>query len=176
MPNAKKMPVDGKICCTSCNQWKPMDDFYPDRRRHTGRTLNCKACKREYDRHRELTLSPEYKRKRRERHLVAAKAYYKAIPPEERAQKHRQWWLKSNYRLSVEDFQTMLAGQGGGCAICGRPETEASGNHTLHVDHCHKTGKVRGLLCSACNHGLGRFDDSVDRLSSAILYLLRHMN
>ena len=62
----------------------------------------------------------------------------------------------------------MLGAQNGRCAICGRPETEAGG---LAVDHCHATGKVRGLLCTLCNTALGKFRDRTDILRAAIRYL-----
>jgi len=63
--------------------------------------------------------------------------------------------------------------QNGKCAICKKPETRKTGNkiRELSIDHCHKTGKVRGLLCDSCNNGLGRFKDSVKLLESALKYL-----
>ncbi|MBM3661163.1 MAG: hypothetical protein FJW95_16895 [Actinobacteria bacterium] len=62
----------------------------------------------------------------------------------------------------------MLEAQGGGCAICGRPEPEGG---SLHVDHDHETGAVRGLLCFRCNGALGNLDENVERLADAIAYL-----
>lgn len=69
----------------------------------------------------------------------------------------RRWsWLKyrlKQYGLSLSDFIQMVIKQRGGCAICYRVEK-------LYVDHCHSTGRVRGLLCNSCNLGLGMFSDS----------------
>lgn len=56
------------------------------------------------------------------------------------------------YGLTISDYDAMLAGQNGGCALCGR--TNRNGKR-LHVDHCHETGRVRGLLCSRCNTAIG---------------------
>ncbi|WP_425545633.1 endonuclease VII domain-containing protein [Glutamicibacter creatinolyticus] len=59
------------------------------------------------------------------------------------------------------------------CAICGDPYGMESLKHPLYVDHCHQTGKVRGLLCSRCNTGLGLFRDSPDLMLAAVTYLTR---
>ena len=68
-------------------------------------------------------------------------------------------------------IQRMHEEQAGRCAICAR--MLGPGRHT-NVDHCHTTGKVRGLLCHKCNNGLGRFEDSIDSLKAAIQYLEKH--
>jgi uncharacterized protein YlaI len=64
--------------------------------------------------------------------------------------------------------------QKGCCAICGKHQTIL--NKTLNVDHCHKTGKIRGLLCTNCNHGLGKFYDNAEVLKVAINYLNNSTN
>ncbi len=63
--------------------------------------------------------------------------------------------------------------QNGLCAICNQPETAFMKNKIMYlaVDHDHKTGKIRGLLCSNCNNGLGRFYDNVELLQNAIGYI-----
>lgn len=66
--------------------------------------------------------------------------------------------------LSSNEYDTLLDLQNGICAICDRPSK-------LHIDHDHATGKVRGLLCRSCNHGLGNFKDDTTILVSAIKYL-----
>lgn len=71
--------------------------------------------------------------------------------------------------LTVESYEAMLVAQGGVCAICKRLDPEDG--KELAVDHDHATEKVRGLLCGKCNKGLGLFDDNVDSLRAAILYL-----
>lgn len=83
--------------------------------------------------------------------------------------------LKDRYNLTPEQYKKMQAKQNNRCAICGEEET-ALHNHTkkplkLAVDHCHTTGKVRGLLCQDCNRGIGKFHDDIERLRSAITYL-----
>jgi len=62
----------------------------------------------------------------------------------------------------------MVAAHGDSCAICGRSNSD----RRLAVDHCHRTLRVRGLLCTACNRGLGFFGDDPERLAAAIRYLV----
>ena len=82
---------------------------------------------------------------------------------------------KARYGITPEQYMELFKIQNGRCAICGNEETA---RHTrskevqkLAVDHCHTTGKVRGLLCQDCNRGLGKFHDDPERLRKAIDYL-----
>ena len=74
------------------------------------------------------------------------------------------------YGLSANDYYKLLEKQNGECAICGTDIGDINGNR-LYVDHNHKTGKVRGLLCSNCNFGIGSLKDSIELLKKAIIYL-----
>ncbi len=76
--------------------------------------------------------------------------------------------LRRRYGLSNEEYQEMLDAQQGVCAICGK---ECRKNLFLSVDHNHRTGAVRGLLCDDCNNGLAKFFDDVTLLQKAIEYL-----
>ena len=79
--------------------------------------------------------------------------------------------LKRNYGITTEDYERMLEEQGGRCAICKTDQPGGRLNKYFNVDHCHSTGKVRGLLCMACNTMLGQADDDITTLSNAITYL-----
>lgn len=70
------------------------------------------------------------------------------------------------YGVSEKDYEQMLLSHNNLCAICNKPSPR-----TLHIDHDHKTGQVRGLLCSTCNTGIGLFKDDISVLNSAIAYL-----
>jgi hypothetical protein len=87
-------------------------------------------------------------------------------------EKHRardkEYSLKRNYGISQAQYDQMFQSQGGKCAICSR------GDLKLSVDHCHSSGKVRGLLCTNCNTSLGGFRDSTEALLSAVQYLKQH--
>jgi hypothetical protein len=78
--------------------------------------------------------------------------------------------LKHKYKMSLEDYERMLKAQGGVCAICYQPNP---GGKRLAVDHDHATGRVRGLLCQACNLALGFMRDNAARLNAAAYYLER---
>lgn len=92
---------------------------------------------------------------------------------EQRTRDNRTRYYKTRYGLTLEDVDAMFDAQGGRCAICG---TEAPGDRykKFHVDHCHTTGKVRGMLCGQCNRGIGALGDDPDRVQRAADYLKLH--
>jgi hypothetical protein len=77
--------------------------------------------------------------------------------------------LKAAYGITLDDYERMLGAQGGRCAICGTDEPGGKGR--FHVDHCHNSSRIRELLCTRCNTGLGQFLDDRSRLAAAISYL-----
>lgn len=81
--------------------------------------------------------------------------------------------LSSKYGMTSKQYDTLLATQNGVCAICRKPETRMARGRLLplSVDHCHRSGENRGLLCSQCNPGLGNFTDSPKLLRAAAAYL-----
>lgn len=73
--------------------------------------------------------------------------------------RQRPYLLKKLYGLTVEQYDAMLASQGGACKVCGSDgESKDKRRKYLSVDHCHNTGKIRGLLCMKCNADLGTFE------------------
>ncbi len=85
-----------------------------------------------------------------------------------RVKKHN---LKTNYGLTIEQYDEMVRKSGGRCMVCGKKPTGKKG---LHVDHDHKTGKVRGLLCNKCNVALGMVNDTPNLLLKLYYYLRSH--
>jgi hypothetical protein len=84
--------------------------------------------------------------------------------------------LQRKYGISLLDYSQMFMAQNGKCAICHNESggTRNGEQKALAVDHCHKTGKVRGLLCEACNQAIGKFREDKTILLSAIDYLDKH--
>jgi len=147
--------------CSKCGETKLLEQFGKSRQCKFGRSPRCKECTaaEASAKHAQQKACPEYRRKRQEFDRIQG---------------------MKRYGVSPEQYAEMHASQGGLCAICGEPEM-ARVNHTrqvrrLCIDHDHSTGKIRSLLCSRCNHGIGNFRDDPKRLAAAIAYLQRHAN
>ena len=189
--------------CTRCGETKPADQFYVRRSgASVGRLTSwCKACIAEDYRRarekrkarvnsqqplfnlkfcrvcgRELSLdqfSPDYSRAdgRRATCRQCSNEAFKAA-------RKNDYYVLRHYGLTIAEYDALLAAQGGVCAICGKPETKryerTGGGYRLAVDHDHETGKVRALLCHACNAGIGHFNNDPELMAVAIHYLLRH--
>lgn len=131
--------------CTKCNQTFDLINFSNAKRYKDGKLSWCKKC------------------------VISSVKQWKLSNKEKQATYDRNWKLLNKYNISQDDFTKMLETQDGKCRIC---NTSPSGHHNkLHVDHCHKTGKVRGLLCYNCNTLLGASRDSVSILENSIKYL-----
>jgi hypothetical protein len=140
------------------------------RERHKDR-LNQKS--REYMRHHRPNFSPLTARQREKK-----REWYRAYYQKNKARlsnRTRPQILQRKYGVTEDEYRLLLKKQRGICAICGTEKTiYAKREARLAVDHCHKTGKVRGLLCSRCNLALSFFDDSPAVLARARRYLLKH--
>ena len=90
--------------------------------------------------------------------------------PERQKEARRGYWLKFMYGITSATYDRILKSQDHCCAICYTNEPGGSGIH-FHVDHCHETGDVRGLLCSQCNQVLGLMEDNPGLLIQAAEYL-----
>lgn len=149
--------------CIECEIEKPVDDYREGKNQ-------CKDCRRMKDRQYRINN----KQKRAEYHavyyeknkqkLAAANRKYCA----ENKEKIKATKIKTAYGLSSEDTQQMLVEQGNCCKIC---YVKFLGGPKPYVDHCHKTGRIRGLLCMQCNMGLGLAKDNSITLGRAIEYL-----
>lgn len=100
---------------------------------------------------------------------------WKALNGEKVKAYHAKTRLMTRFGIKEEDYEYMMKLQFGVCAICGKSEG-SSKYPKLFVDHDHKTGLVRGLLCDLCNKGLGNFLDQPELLNSAAVYLVQPKN
>lgn len=88
--------------------------------------------------------------------------------------KAKDYDIARQYDITLLQYDEMLRQQSGSCAICGKKRPGGGGR--FHIDHDHKTGKIRGLLCSNCNRALGLMQDNFEILSAAARYLKNQCN
>lgn len=134
--------------CKICKEEKPAEDFPAGKGYKNGLRPYCKPCRKEY----ELKNYHKNKHKRPYDYLY-----------------DKDKKLKKAFGISYGEYQKMLEVQSNACAIC--KTTNTGKRRAFAVDHCHTTGKIRGLLCSNCNTGIGNLRDSVELLKQAIHYL-----
>lgn len=165
---------DPKICI-KCKQLKPLSDFNWHNREKGQHRNFCKDCQNVWaKKHNQTPGAKDVRGKWNEDNIEKIKEYHELYrnDPEKRAKSkvyHRRYWLKK-YGLTLEEYDDILNSQDGKCMIC-KTEDPGSKQKNFAVDHCHKTGKVRGLLCFSCNVSIGHFKDNVDFLHKAINYL-----
>jgi len=190
---------DGRRRCRDCGEWKPLDLFCSNSKRPGGRGSYCKECfrvrsKASYAKRvmaaqgREVRaprvipdgcrLCPdcgetkplaEFPRNRSDTDGRGryCKPCHNARGAESKKRLYggsREYHLRQRYGVGQAEVDQLLAAQGGLCMICGGAEPQ-------HVDHDHRTGRVRGILCFNCNGGLGQFRDDPELLANAISYL-----
>ena len=136
--------------CKKCKIEKPLTAFYADKNSKDGKRLDCAKCKDASTYLWRATNKDYYNKTMRE--------YHKKMYGTERLYR---------YNLAREDYEKMLLLQENKCAVC--KKLNPSKKRALAIDHCHKTGKVRGLLCYKCNRDMVVIDD-VDQLNKLIEY------
>lgn len=140
--------------CSACKLEKVLTEYFykqpPSRSQQSGGYLTkCKDCVLTYNR--KIASKPTFKE-----NVWANKLQYK-------------------YGITAENYETLLKEQNYSCAICKtkNPSSKRKGSNKFHVDHCHSTGKVRGLLCNSCNTAIGYLNDDETNLVAALRYLRR---
>jgi len=142
--------------CSCCKIEKPNKAFGKSKNRKDGLRPYCKAC-------RKAKAAARYER---DKDKILARN--RQVPLRLRQHYDRTHILRG-YGLTVEDYNELYAQQNGRCAICGRHQGEL--RDAMCVDHCHKTNKVRGLLCRRCNMAIGGLKDDKDLVMRAYEYL-----
>ena len=154
--------------CAKCKEDKSTHQFWSNRRTKDGYYSWCKTCSTQDRKDWHANRSSEQKEK-----MNARRRAYLSKNEDHRRKITKKYIfkydLKKKYNLSVEQYEQMCKDHNHVCAICNKPEPRKNGR--LCVDHNHKTDKVRGLLCSKCNAGLGLFKDNPKLLLKAIEYL-----
>lgn len=147
--------------CNKCNTQKQFNEFYNDKNNKTdGKYSICKQCKHKG--------TYEWRAKNKKRYNALAVSWRDRNPDKQYATD-----IKRHYGLTIEQYNEMLKVQSNCCALCPRQHDPSKKRGRLYVDHDHKTGKVRALLCGAHNSMLGYAEDQVEILQKAIDYLKR---
>ena len=148
MPNCGRGKENGLLpqmkTCGHCKLPRKVGDFYRNKGKPGGRSRTCRFCQEEYC------------KSWRRRH------------PKKSCEIRRRSRIKHAYGLSGGEFDRLLTRQSNQCAVCKSPLTKPC------VDHDHRTGKVRGLVCRDCNLAVGHFKDDPERMRKAIRYLQKH--
>lgn len=147
--------------CTKCGVEKPFSEYYNDRAKKDGLHSQCKSC--------HSVRAKAYQNSEARPRILESARRRRQAEPEKYKRIARNSVLKKKYGITVDEYEELLKVQGSMCAICG--STDSRGWGRLHVDHCHKTGKVRGILCQGCNTSLGKFGDNPMLLRKAADYL-----
>jgi hypothetical protein len=172
--------------CTTCKLEQPLSQYRKDASRFNGIHPTCNNCNKEiqkrwYANNKEKAKEAASKRYHQNKHIINAKRKEKRINnPEEVRAKSRSYynpitskvssWRNAGIKnMTYDRYLQMLESQNNCCAICGLHKDTFQ--KQLAVDHDHKTGEPRGLLCLNCNNGLGKLKDSVELLEKAINYL-----
>lgn len=156
-------PISSKIC-TSCKAEKPIKNFGACSSYTDGYRCQCNPC-------RSAKQTVYQKTEAGIKSRLAAQANRK--PGRKRnyiAGSHRWVTLKRNHGISKEDYESRLEKQGMRCAIC-RTDDPKGAYGVFVVDHCHDTGRIRGLLCGSCNVALGFLGDTLEAIETAANYL-----
>lgn len=142
--------------CTKCKEEKSIEQFPPNKKTLDKRGSWCKGC-----------VAPlgkeDYKKNKVDRDLKTKKWQ------KENRHKLKGYRLKKQFNMSNSDFDTLLKAQDHKCLICNAHESQI--DTVMCIDHCHSTGKIRGLLCRSCNLAIGLLKDNIPALKRAIDYL-----
>ena len=135
----------------------------------------CVVCARKNSQKRNKTgKTKEWVQKEKGRVNAYNNKRYHSLSEEQKQAQNRRMHIRT-YGIQPEDYDRMLTEQNGVCACCGGKETNPKKKH-LSIDHCHKTGEVRSLLCDRCNRGIGALNDDLDILRKAVVYLERYQS
>jgi len=169
-----------KKCCR-CKKEKLIEKFSKNKNSNDGYRWECKSCQGKYykkfwtkNKEAEKIRKKKYRQQNKDKINLYNENYRKKNREkikkrnEINKDKYKNNYLKNKYDISLEKYEQILKIQNNVCAIC--KEICLTGK-CLGVDHCHRTGIVRGLLCSKCNRSLGGFNDSINLLLKAINYL-----
>ncbi len=156
--------------CKKCGAVKALDDFYGEKGGRDGKRPECKSCT--------SARRKEWYAKNRQREIARVKAWQQDNPErlkawreknrDRRLEQLREIHLRNKFGLTPDEYDGILDAQLGVCALCTSPPTPGI---SLHVDHDHGTGEIRGLLCVRCNNAIGLLRENPDLMRRAARYV-----
>jgi len=161
--------------CSKCKIEKDLSEFYLSKR--DGIQPACKSCTKSLTKRWKDANPDKVKElsKKWDKLNAGKRAKTTKIWEANNPDKVRDKALRNDYGITLEQYSQMLIDQDYTCKICNKPESSidprTSRIKNLAVDHCHKSGKIRGLLCSYCNRGIGYLKEDISTLQNAIKYL-----
>jgi recombination endonuclease VII len=155
-PHPRWRAPEGMKWCPKCETTKPLEAFGSNKAMYDGKQNYCKPCA--------VAVVTASRTKNPTAHRRSSKAWREANP-----EHHKDINARWRYGVAHGTYARMFEEQGGKCAICETTDTAPTGR--FHIDHCHDTGKVRGLLCQKCNLGIGHLKHDPEIIRSAISYL-----
>ena len=139
-----------------CSQEKELSEFHINKAHKSGFNTWCKTCVK-----------------------TSTDIYYN-VDKKEHKRANRNNHLKRLYGITIDEYEQMVKNQDNKCAICKQPEKlidhRSKNLKNLAVDHCHKTSKVRGLLCCNCNKTFGFINENIETLTAMIEYARKHQS
>jgi hypothetical protein len=142
--------------CSRCKKAKLHKEFQKDSRALSGLSSKCKDC-------------IKGRRKKQKEYDKAYWQRYAGKNIEKLKVRDVEYNLKRKFGITLQDYEALLLKQNGKCATCDK--IRSSNGKKLAVDHCHKTGRIRGLLCNECNTSLGLIKEDIQTLQNLIAYI-----
>lgn len=142
--------IENKKRCSKCDEILDLSNFRKMPKIKCGYRSSCKKC--------------DNKQRR---------LYLSKMTNDERRNKRKKEAIKNSHGIDIQEYNNMQIKQNNKCLICGKEESMKlhSNIKFLCVNHCHDSGKIRGLLCNSCNVGLGCFKDNIELIEKALDYL-----
>jgi hypothetical protein len=158
--------------CKACNTNKIEDSFYKDKSKQDGLTFYCKLC---YKLRQRAYSKERMTEEQRQKNNARSKLHRELNPERVRNLIKKAYYLK-NYGITYEQFLAMYEASGKKCSICDKVVIHLGRNiHNRAVlDHCHKTGKIRNILCHMCNASIGLMREDKELIMKVYKYLERH--
>lgn len=156
------MTKEQRKYCPGCQKTKNVRNFHKHKNKPDGLASWCKECANGNSR--------RWAKSNKERRARVGQTYYEQNKDKVKAKR-----IEREYGLSPDEHKRMKKEQNNLCKLCGKPETGINGTsgevQELCVDHCHETGKVRGLLCRRCNHLIACLGDTEQSIEKVLEYM-----